>query len=126
MSLTLCVNAIIWYLKKGKIVDLGPLGKIYPSVNSRWSEDPDELKISDVEGKVNFRPSEDVANAVKNASFSWESKKDDSSKPTTDEEAGDVTETENPTIIDTSTGTVETSTGENSGDGGSDLPPGNG
>jgi predicted histone-like DNA-binding protein len=126
MSLTLCVNAIVWFLKKGMIIDLGPLGKIYPSVSSKWAEDPDDLKLSDVEGKVNFRASDDITGAVKNANYAWETKKDDKSAQTTDEAAGDTNEIENPSIIDSSTGTtVDTSTGGNPG-GGDDIPDGNG
>ena len=35
-------------LKQGYIVDLGPIGKLYPSCNSGWFEKAEDLKLADV------------------------------------------------------------------------------
>jgi len=77
-------------LKQGMIVDLGPLGKLYPSVNGPWNTDKDELSIRDCDPKVNYRPSDDVAAAVRAAKLAWATEAE-STKPTTDEDAGDDT-----------------------------------
>lgn len=77
-------------LKDGKIVDLGPLGKLYPSVNGKWDQDKDNLSIRDCEPKVNYRPSDDITAAIKTAKLAWASEEEEK-KPTTDEDAGDDT-----------------------------------
>ena len=75
----LILQAAARELKNGKIVDLGPLGGIYPSVTSKWVEKDkaDELTKDDLTLKVNYRPSDDIAAAVKSAKLAWASAEDE-------------------------------------------------
>ena len=61
-------------LKEGYIVDLGPLGKLYPAVSGPWKEDADELQLSEMSGKVNYRPSADIQAVIAGAEKSWTTK----------------------------------------------------
>ena len=92
LALEMAIDAITEQLKQGYIVDLGPIGKLYPSVNSKWNEDPDELKLSDMQGKVNYKPGEDIAAAAKGAKLSWTTEKETADNTVTD---GDDTPTDN-------------------------------
>ena len=67
-------------LKQGYIVDLGPLGKIYPSCSSGWFENAEDLTMDSVKPTIYFRPSEDVNAAIRGASLVW-------AKPSEAEEA---------------------------------------
>lgn len=89
LAANLLIDAITERIKEGYIVDLGPLGKLYPAVSSKWAEDPDDLSLSDMAPRVNYRPSDDIAGAVRGASLAWATEKE-ADKPTTDEEAGDT------------------------------------
>ena len=62
-----CVNEI----KKGMIVDLGPLGKLYPACTSGWVENAEELTLDQVKPHVNYAPSEDIKAAILGASLSF-------------------------------------------------------
>ena len=106
------LDAIVENIKDGYIIDLGPIGKLYPSVNGPWKTDEKELELSDMKGKVNFRASDDILGAVKAATLSWASAKD-ATKPTTDEEAGD-TENTGDDVTGEQGGTTPTTNGENS------------
>lgn len=64
-------------LKNGKIVDLGPLGTVYPSVNGKWVEKADDLTKADLTLKAVYRPSQDIDNAVKSAKLAWASAEDE-------------------------------------------------
>lgn len=123
MNLELALDAAKRGLQNGKIIDLGPLGKIYPTVRSKWKTDPEDLKLEDLHTNVNYKPSEEILSGVHGATLVWASKKD-KDKQTTEEAAGDSENTEHQTV-DTSTGTVDTSTGSNNS-GGDDIPAGNG
>lgn len=61
-------------LKDGYIVDLGPLGKLYPAVSGPWNADADLLSLKDMEPKVNYRPSADIQSAIDSAEKDWTSK----------------------------------------------------
>lgn len=61
-------------LKEGYIVDLGPLGKLYPAVSGPWKEDADELQLSEMSGKVNYRPSADIQAVIAGAEKGWTTK----------------------------------------------------
>lgn len=63
-------------LKGGMIVDLGPLGKLYPSVNGKWSKTEEEQTKASLTPSVNYRPSDDIFAAVKGASLKWVGVKD--------------------------------------------------
>lgn len=70
-------------LKAGMIVDLGPLGKLYPACTSGWFEKAEELTMDAVKTHVNYTPSEDIKAAIAGASLSW-------AKATEEDASGDV------------------------------------
>jgi len=76
----LMIKAAARQLKNGKIIDLGVLGKLYPSVNGKWVEKEDDLTLEDLNLKVNYRPSDEVNEAIKGASLGWATKKDEDSQ----------------------------------------------
>ena len=67
----LLLDAVTVQLKQGFIVDLGPIGKLYPAVNGKWDENADNLQLADMKPKVNYKPGADIEAAVKGASLSW-------------------------------------------------------
>ena len=75
-------------LKNGYIVDLGPLGKLYPSVTGKWAKNKEELSKADLKAKVNYRPGNDIAAAIAGATLSWASEKDEAADNTTDPDTG--------------------------------------
>ena len=88
----LMLKAAARQLKNGKIIDLGPLGKLYPSVNGRWVEHEEDLTLSDLTPKANYRPSEEISEAIRGASLGWATQKDESSQENEQEpENGDNT-----------------------------------
>ena len=44
----LMLKAAARQLKNGKIIDLGPLGKLYPSVSGKWVEKEEDLSLTDL------------------------------------------------------------------------------
>lgn len=100
-------------LKDGKIVDLGPLGKLYPSCNSTWVEDPDDLTLDVVKPSLYYHPAEEVAAAIRSAKLVWAKAKDEDDEETTPPEGG----TTEPT--DPETPPVTGGDGDNPGGGGS-------
>ena len=79
----LLVDGIAANLKNGYIVDLGPLGTLYPSVESNWHQDPDECTLAEQKPKVSYRPSADIKSAISGAQVGWttEEETDDNSVP---------------------------------------------
>lgn len=71
VALELCMESVAAMLKQGYIVDLGPVGKLYPSCSSGWVEKAEDLQLSSVVPSVNYRAAEDVLAAVKGASLQW-------------------------------------------------------
>ena len=71
LACEMMIDGIADSIKQGYIVDLGVLGKLYPAVNGKWDEDPDNLQLSDMKPKVNYKAGDDIAAAVKGASLSW-------------------------------------------------------
>ena len=67
----LLLDAVTAQLKNGYIVDLGPIGRLYPAVNGNWCENPDDLQLADMKPKVNYKAGADIEAAVKGASLSW-------------------------------------------------------
>ena len=72
-------------LKNGYIVDLGPLGKLYPSVTGKWAKNKEDLSKADLKAKVNYRPGNDIAAAIAGASLSWASEKDEAADNNTED-----------------------------------------
>lgn len=73
---TLFCEAAAEALKSGMIVDLGPLGKLYPTVNGKWSKTEEEQTKAGLTTSVNYRPSDDIFAAVRGASLKWVGAKD--------------------------------------------------
>ena len=86
-------------LKNGKIIDLGPLGKLYPSVSGKWVEKEEDLALSDLTPHCNYRPSQEVNEAIKGATLGWSTGKDE----------GDTEPTDDNTNTGTSGGGIDTS-----------------
>ena len=90
----LMLKAAARQLKNGKIIDLGPLGKLYPSVNGKWVEKEEDLSLSDLTPKANYRPSEEISEAIRGASLGWATAKDDEKEESEQEpENGDTPDT---------------------------------
>jgi hypothetical protein len=77
LAAELLLEGVCAKLKQGYIVDLGPLGTLYPAVSGKWEEDPEDLKLSDMTPKVNYKGSDDIIAAIKGASLSWATEKDE-------------------------------------------------
>lgn len=71
MAFELCVETMAEMLMQGYIIDLGPVGRLYPKCTSEWVERADELKIEDVVPSIRYRPSKMMAAAVKEARLQW-------------------------------------------------------
>ena len=71
MAFELCMDSVTEMLKQGMIVDLGPIGKIYPSCSSGWYEKEEDIKLADVKPQLYFRSGDDVEAAIKAAKLVW-------------------------------------------------------
>lgn len=71
MAFELCMDSVMEMLKQGMIVDLGPIGKIYPSCSSGWYEKEEDIKLADVKPQLYFRAGDDVEAAIKAAKLVW-------------------------------------------------------
>lgn len=92
LAAELLLEGVCAKIKQGYIVDLGPLGTLYPAVSGKWEEDPDDLKLADMTPKVNYKGSDDIVAAVKGASLSWASEKDEKEgTDTPDDGEGNIT-----------------------------------
>ena len=107
MAFELCMDSVTEMLKQGYIVDLGPIGKIYPSCSSGWYEKEEDMKLADVKPQLYYRAGDDVEAAIKSAKLVWAKASDEED----DEEGGD-------------TPTPSGGGGTSSGGGGDDLGDG--
>lgn len=88
LAMEMFLDSISENLKQGYIVDLGPIGKLYPAVSGNWETDPDALALADMKPHVNYRPSDDIKAAIGAAVLSWakaedeEEETDDTKTPT--------------------------------------------
>ena len=71
MAFELCMDSVTEMLKQGFIVDLGPIGKIYPSCSSGWYEKEEDMKLSDVKPQLYYRAGDEVEAAIKSAKLVW-------------------------------------------------------
>ena len=46
--------------KRQSRADLGVLGKLYPAVNGRWDTNADNLSLTDMKPKVNYKAGDDI------------------------------------------------------------------
>ena len=91
LAAELLLEGVCEKIKNGIIVDLGPLGTLYPAVSSRWEQDGDNLVLSDMQPKVNYKPSDDIAGAVRAATLAWATVKDEEEGTETPTDPNDVT-----------------------------------
>ena len=89
LAMEMFLDSISENLKQGYIVDLGPIGKLYPAVSGNWETDPDALALADMKPHVNYRPSDDIKAAIGAAVLSWAKTEDE-------EEEGNDPETPTP------------------------------
>ena len=82
VALELCMESVAEMLKQGYIVDLGPVGKLYPSCTSGWVEKAEDLQLSSVTPSLYYRPAEEVAAAIKGATLQWAKEADEESEET--------------------------------------------
>ena len=115
MAFELCMDSVTEMLKQGYIVDLGPIGKIYPSCTSGWYEKEEDMKLADVKPALYYRAGDDVEGAIKAAKLVWAKASDE------EEEEGGTTPT--PSGGDNNGGGTNTGGGNNGG-GGSGNPDG--
>ena len=108
VALDLCMESVAAMLKQGYIVDLGPVGKLYPSCTSLWVEKAEDLQLSSVKPSLYYRPAEEVAAAVKGATLRWA--KDSEEDAENDDTTGTIG-----SEPDGGDGTGGTSTGGNTG-----------
>ena len=71
LACKMMIDGIVENIKQGFIVDLGVLGKLYPAVNGRWDTDAENLSLSDMKPKVNYKAGDDIAAAIRGAQLSW-------------------------------------------------------
>ena len=98
----LLLDAVTAQLKQGFIVDLGPIGKLYPAVTGKWDENADNLQLSDMKPKVNYKPGADIDAAIRGAQLSWTTEKETDENTVTDPD-----NTDNPANPDSGSGSGE-------------------
>ena len=84
----LMLKAAARQLKNGKIIDLGPLGKLYPSVSGKWVEKEEDLALTDLTPHCNYRPSQEIAEAIAGAQLGWATEKDEDKENAQEPENG--------------------------------------
>ena len=85
----LLLDAVTAQIKQGYIIDLGPLGKLYPAVSGKWDENADNLQLSDMKPKVNYKPGADIDAAIRGAQLSWTTEKETDQNTVSDSEQTD-------------------------------------
>ena len=113
MAFELCMDSVTEMLKQGYIVDLGPIGKIYPSCSSGWYEKEEDIKLADVKPQLYFRAGEEVEGAIKAAKVVWAKASDED-----DEEEGGTTPAPSGGDNNGGGGGTNTGGGDNNGGGG--------
>ena len=86
LAAKMLIDGIAENLRNGYIVDLGVIGKLYPAVNGKWDENADNLQLSDMKPKVNYKAGDDIAAAVKGASLSWTTEAETDENTVTDDD----------------------------------------
>jgi len=89
LAAELLLEGVCEQIKQGMIVDLGPLGTLYPAVNGPWKQDAEELALTEFTPKVNYKPSTDIDAAVKGATMAWTTEAETESTATPTEEPTD-------------------------------------
>ena len=89
LACKLMIDGIVDSIKQGYIVDLGVLGKLYPAVNGKWDVNQDNLQLADMKPKVNYKPGDDIAAAIKGAQLSWTTEQETDENTVKDDEQPD-------------------------------------
>ena len=95
----LFLDAVSLALKNGQIVDLGPVGKLYPSCTSKWTEKEEDQSLQDVKPAIYYRPSQEISAAVASARITWgkgTEEDEDTPTPTPDTQTPTTTPTTDP------------------------------
>ena len=71
MSREICMETACEMLRQGYIVDLGPLGVLYPSCNSGWAERAEDLRLDRLRPSLYYRPSRKLQQEVGGATLQW-------------------------------------------------------
>lgn len=79
-AIELFMESVARVIKQGYIVDLGPIGTLYPSCSSGWTEKEEDLLLSKMKLKLNYRPTREMSMAFKGATLQWAADKDDTNK----------------------------------------------
>ena len=138
MAFELCLDSVVDYMKQGYIVDLGPIGKLYPSCSSGWYENADDMKLTDVKPSLYYRAGDEVEGAIKSAKLIWAKAEDEEDEDNGEEGGtpsggddddsqggGDQTPTiPTLTISKTGTGTATVKVGGNAVSSGSQIGAG--
>lgn len=70
-ALELCMETVVEMLKQGYIVDLGPVGTLYPTCTGKWEEKAEDLQLSSVRPSIRYRPGRDMASSIREAKLQW-------------------------------------------------------
>lgn len=111
----LMLKAAARALKNGRIIDLGVLGRLYPSVSGKWVENADDLSLSDLTPHTNYRPSQEVREAIAGATLGWASDKDKGEQ--------EPENTDTPADSGNTSGGGNTNTGGGNTNAGGDIEP---
>ena len=65
------MEAVVELLRQGWIVDLGPVGKLYPTCTGKWAESTADLRLADVKVAVRYRPARKARQAIKGTPKQW-------------------------------------------------------
>ena len=89
VALELCMESVAAILKQGYIVDLGPVGKLYPSCSSGWVENAEDLQLSSITPSLYYRAADELTAAVKGATLQWVKESASTADEETDVDGGD-------------------------------------
>ena len=86
LACKMMIDGIADSIKQGFIVDLGVLGKLYPAVNGKWDTDAENLSLTDMKPKVNYKAGDDIAAAIRGAQLSWTTEEETDENTVTDDD----------------------------------------
>lgn len=76
LAFGLALDAVSDALQDGKIVELDQIGRLYPSIQSKWTATADEQKLSNFTKRVTFRPAQAITTAIQGAKLTWATEKE--------------------------------------------------
>ena len=69
-----CMDKVAEMLMQGYIIDLGPVGRLYPSCSGRWVERAEDMRLEGVVPTINYRPTKAMGAAMRGAALQWAKK----------------------------------------------------